>query len=133
MEKIKESDNSIIVIKSLVIKGNNENVLENIIKQTHKFVDAYITDTYDPESGASGATGKTHNWTISRNLREFSPKPLILAGGLNPSNVYKAVSVVKPAGVDVHTGVEKENGRKDRIQVRQFIKEARKAFEEIRN
>ncbi len=69
-------------------------------------MDAYITDTYDPVTKASGATGKTHNWEISKNLVELSAKPVILAGGLNPENVYDAILKVKPAGVDVHTGIE---------------------------
>jgi len=39
-------------------------------------VDAFITDTYDPFSGAAGATGKTHNWDISRALVELSDRPV---------------------------------------------------------
>jgi phosphoribosylanthranilate isomerase len=104
-----------------------------MIKSSSDYVDAFITDTFDPETGASGATGRTHDWHISKKLNMLSPKPLILAGGLTPENVYDAIIEVGPAGVDVHTGVENSTGRKDRDLVTQFITNAQKAFDEIRN
>ena len=92
----------------------------------------FITDTFDPATGASGATGKTHDWTVSRKLVELSPKPVILAGGLNPSNVYEAIRIVRPAGVDVHTGVEDSSGRKSRSLIEAFVNEAARGFAEHR-
>ncbi|MFZ0390218.1 MAG: phosphoribosylanthranilate isomerase, partial [Calditrichia bacterium] len=83
---------------------------------------------YDVKSGASGATGKTHDWEISRRLREISPLPLILAGGLNQKNVSEAIRQVQPAGVDVHTGVENSQGLKDEKRLQQFVRESRRAF-----
>ena len=99
-----------------------------LVTHLSPYVDAFITDTFDPVTGASGATGKTHDWTISRRLVELSTKPVILAGGLTPANVGEATRVVKPAGVDVHTGVEDENSRKNPYLVARFVHEARKAF-----
>jgi phosphoribosylanthranilate isomerase len=131
--KIKSIDPNLIIIKSLVIKGNNENELVKTVKETDSFVDAYITDTYDPVTRASGATGKTHNWDISKNLVELSTKPVILAGGLNPENVYDAILKVKPAGVDVHTGIENVTGRKDNLLLQKFVDESKKAFGELEN
>ena len=64
-------------------------------------------------------------------LVEYSSKPIILAGGLNAENVYEAIIKVKPAGVDSHTGVEYENGVKNKVKVQQFCQEAIKAFDEI--
>ena len=52
--------------------------------------------------------------------------PLILAGGLNPKNVGKAVEIIKPYAVDVAGGVERE-GRKNYKKMRRFIKAAKKA------
>ena len=94
-------------------------------------MDLFITDTFNPSTGASGATGKTHDWKISRKLVEISSKPVILAGGLNPSNVKQAILQIKPAGIDVHTGVESSNGRKDYNLVKNFILQAKQAFAEI--
>jgi phosphoribosylanthranilate isomerase len=98
------------------------------VTRFHPFVDAFITDTYDPITGRSGATGKTHDWGVSRRLVDLSPKPVILAGGLTPENVRAAVLSVRPAGVDVHTGVEGPEGRKALARVEHFVAEARAAF-----
>lgn len=119
------------IIKSLVVRGDNLSELEERLKELSPCVDAFITDTFDPSTGACGATGKTHDWRISRRLVELSPRPVILAGGLNPENVASAIFRVRPAGVDVHTGVEGADGRKDLALVRAFVSQARKAFAAI--
>jgi phosphoribosylanthranilate isomerase len=61
---------------------------------------------------------------------ELSPRPVILAGGLTPANVREAIAAVRPAGVDVHTGVEDASGRKDLAKVLAFVAEARAGFRE---
>jgi phosphoribosylanthranilate isomerase len=99
-----------------------------MVRELAELVDAFITDTFDPATGASGATGKTHDWQISRRLVEISPQPVILAGGLTPDNVREAILAVQPAGVDCHTGVEDASGRKDADKVRRFVAEARAGF-----
>lgn len=116
------------IIKSLIIKRDNLPRLMGLLDAFSRHVDAFITDTFDPSTGACGATGMTHDWGISRSLVLHSPRPVILAGGLNPHNVYEAVLKVRPAGVDVHTGVEGLDGRKDRGLVRAFVRAARNAF-----
>ncbi|WP_461209224.1 phosphoribosylanthranilate isomerase [Desulfocurvus sp. DL9XJH121] len=90
--------------------------------------DALLTDTADPASAATGATGLTHDWEVSRRLAEISPRPLILAGGLNPGNIREAILTVRPAGVDAHTGLEGPDGRKDPRLVAAFVARAREAF-----
>ena len=120
-----------VILKSLVIgKTNNESIF-NSMHKTNNYVDAYILDTFDPTTGASGATGKIHDWDVSKLIVDISKKPVILAGGLNPFNVYDAIMKVKPAGVDVHTGVEGPDGRKDKILVEKFVSEANKAFKKL--
>jgi phosphoribosylanthranilate isomerase len=116
------------IIKSLIVRGDNLAQLEKALSRFAPLVDAFITDTYDPETGASGATGKTHDWAISRRLAAISPRPLILAGGLHPENVKEAILRVRPAGVDAHTGVEGPDGRKDAGMVEAFVKAAKEAF-----
>jgi phosphoribosylanthranilate isomerase len=128
MAHLRKRDDTLFVIKSLIVKNNNLSELKIQLTTYSPYVDAFITDTYDPETGACGATGKTHNWDISTQLVSVSPKPVILAGGLRPDNVRNAILSVKPAGVDAHTGVESSNGRKDPHLVRKFIAEARDAF-----
>jgi phosphoribosylanthranilate isomerase len=131
LKKLKTSRPDIEIIKSLVVFQDNYSELNSIVQNLSEWVDLFITDTFDPATGASGATGKTHDWEISSRLVEDSPKPVILAGGLNPSNVRQAILQIKPAGVDVHTGVESATGRKDHKLVQNFVLEAKKAFNEI--
>ncbi|MBN1300143.1 MAG: phosphoribosylanthranilate isomerase [Melioribacteraceae bacterium] len=131
LKKLKAYNSRLSIIKSLVIKHNNADKLKNDIFLTQQLVDAFITDTYDPSTGASGATGKTHDWQISREFVEISEKPVILAGGLNPRNVYDAILQVKPAGVDVHSGVEDPDGRKDAELVKLFVDEAVRGFDTL--
>ena len=56
--------------------------------------------------------------------KEFN-KPYLLAGGLNPENVEKALSLVSCAGLDVSSGVESSPGKKDSIKLKKFIETAR--------
>lgn len=89
--------------------------------------DALILDTFDPLSGRHGATGKTHDWTISRQIVEQVRTRVILAGGLTADNVAEAVRVVRPWAVDVHTGVEDADGTRNFDKLRAFIARARAA------
>lgn len=116
------------VLKSLVVRAGNEAALRQLVADTAPYVDAYITDTFNPATGQEGATGLTHDWSISRRLVELSPRPVVLAGGLRPENVAAAIRAVRPAGVDSHTGVEGPDGRKDPAKVRAFVQNARAAF-----
>ena len=129
LKRLKTLDPDLTVIKSLVIGMHEDTALEALVSKSSPFVDAFITDTFDPKSGASGATGKTHDWRVSRHLVELANKPVILAGGLTPENVKRAILEVRPAGVDSHTGVEDSSGRKSREKIRKFVSEACEAFE----
>jgi phosphoribosylanthranilate isomerase len=131
LEKLSTIAPELTVIKSLVIGLHDEAALSKMVREQSPFVDAFITDTFDPQTGASGATGQTHDWEISRRLVELSSRPVILAGGLNPDNVRDAILTVRPAGVDVHTGVEEVSGRKSREKLTRFMTEARAGFREI--
>ena len=120
----------ILLVKSLIVGREGLAALRASVRRFSPFCDAFILDTYDPSTGACGATGMTHDWNVSRSLVEVSPRPVILAGGLTPANVGDAIRCVRPCGVDAHTGLEDQNGRKDPGLVRKFIKEARSAFAE---
>jgi phosphoribosylanthranilate isomerase len=87
---------------------------------------AVLIDSYT--AGKLGGTGKTHNWELSRSIRELiQPKPLILAGGLNQHNVIKAITQVKPYAVDVSSGVESSPGIKSTKKIYEFVKKAKEA------
>jgi phosphoribosylanthranilate isomerase len=90
--------------------------------------DALILDTYDPDTGRHGATGRTHDWAISRRIVSAIDRPVILAGGLNHRNVADAIRQVRPWAVDVHTGVERADGTTDHELVRAFVQAARTAL-----
>jgi phosphoribosylanthranilate isomerase len=128
LKRLKTLDPNLTVIKSLVIGMRDDKTLERTVSEFSPFVDAFITDTFDPKTGASGATGKTHDWRVSRRLVELADRPVILAGGLTPENVKRAILEVRPAGVDSHTGVEDSTGRKSREKVQKFLAEANEAF-----
>ncbi|WP_055478621.1 phosphoribosylanthranilate isomerase [Sphaerimonospora mesophila] len=121
------------VLKSLVVKQDNLDELTEIVDQAAEWVDMFITDSFNPATGAKGATGLLHDWSISAELVRLSPRPLMLAGGLNPDNVAAAIAEIRPAAVDAHTGLENTTGRKDRMKVRKFVEEARKAFAQLAN
>lgn len=117
------------IIKSLIVTSDSQPLLA-AAEACSPWVDAFITDTYDPETGASGATGKIHDWRVSRQVVNVVSKPVILAGGLTADNVGEAIRMVRPAGVDAHTGLEGAGGRKDRDLVVRFLKAAKAAFAE---
>lgn len=121
----------LLIIKSLVVGLHDEPSLASLIRDLSPLVDAFITDTYDPATGASGATGRRHDGAVSRRLVASSPRPVILAGGLTPENVRAAVTEVRPWGVDAHTGVEDDEGRKCPAKVARFVAEARAGFEMV--
>lgn len=89
--------------------------------------DALIADTFDPESGRCGATGRVHDWEVTRRVVEESGVPVILAGGLTPQNVACAIQTVRPWAVDVHTGVERADGSRDLERIRMFLEAVARA------
>lgn len=100
------------------------------IKNLASVYTAVLLDSY--VKGKIGGTGRTHDWNISRQIREeLYPAPVILAGGLTPENVREAILTVRPYAVDVSSGVEKRPGRKDRDKILKFVKEVRRAEREL--
>ena len=76
-----------------------------------------------------GGLGKAFDWRLLQNL---DPRvPFMLSGGLDPGNVAEAVSVTRPGGVDVSSGVERAPGEKDPDKIRAFVRAARAAEAEL--
>jgi len=86
--------------------------------------DRYVIDADVP--GMYGGTGVAADWERAAELA--AGHAVMLAGGLTPANVAQAVKEVRPRGVDVASGVEREPGRKDPAAVRAFIAAAREGM-----
>jgi phosphoribosylanthranilate isomerase len=89
-------------------------------------VDAVLLDSGRPDLAVKelGGTGRPHDWSISRRIRETLDVPVFLAGGLNPENVAEAIASVGPFAVDVCSGV-RIHGLLDEEKLRRFMKETR--------
>ena len=134
LAKLKELAPNLVVIKSLIVRPEcieATHPIYTLAKELEPWVDAFITDTFDPTTGATGATGRRHDWSVSARIARLVSKPLILAGGLTPSNVFDAICTVRPAAVDAHTGVEDSFGNKSPELVARFVAEARRGFAAI--
>lgn len=85
-------------------------------------VDALLLDSGNPALAVKelGGTGRTHDWALSRRIRERAEVPVFLAGGLHAGNVAEAIRVVEPFGVDLCSGVRTE-GRLDAEKLRTFM------------
>jgi len=108
------------------VQARSEATTDTIIQAATNLFNAVLIDSHVP--GEYGGTGTTHDWELSRRIRELiHPKPLILAGGLRPENVREAIRTAKPFAVDVSTGVESRSGVKDRKKVFEFIRNTQEA------
>lgn len=93
------------------------------------FVDAILLDSGNPNLQVKelGGTGRTHNWTLSRNIRETVDVPIFLAGGLHPGNIREAIATVQPFGVDLCSGV-RTDGRLNEEKLAAFMKNVNVVF-----
>ena len=87
----------------------------------HSRACGFLFDT--PARGTYGGTGQTFDW---HRLPVYDEKPIILAGGLNSTNVQQAVTLLRPYAVDVCSGVEKIFGCKDHSKMREFVSAVRR-------
>ena len=89
-------------------------------------VDAVLLDSGNQSLAIKelGGTGRTHDWSLSRKIREAIDVPLFLAGGLKPHNVAAAIQEVQPFGIDVCSGL-RTNGVLDRHKLSDFFTQVR--------
>jgi phosphoribosylanthranilate isomerase len=104
-----------------VIHVRDETSIEEAVRAA-PHVDAILLDSGNPAAPVKelGGTGRRHDWSISRRIRESIDVPLYLAGGLNPTNVADAIRTVDPFGVDVCSGL-RTAGRLDETKVAAFM------------
>lgn len=84
-------------------------------------VRGFVLDAFSEQ--AYGGTGQVIDWQLAAEAAKAAN--ILLAGGLTPDNVEKAIQAVQPYGVDVSSGVEREPGKKDHGKVRAFIQAVR--------
>jgi phosphoribosylanthranilate isomerase len=85
-------------------------------------VDALLLDSGNPALAVKelGGTGRVHDWSLSRRIRDAVPKPIFLAGGLRSTNVREAIAAVQPFGLDLCSGV-RTNDILDEQKLRSFF------------
>ena len=86
-------------------------------------VRALLLDTYSKDK--AGGSGKTFDWQLAIKIKKLGI-PIILAGGLGPSNIDDAVSTVRPYAVDVNSGVEERPGKKSRALMKDLMEKMRR-------
>ena len=104
------------------VKVRDEDGLEEAAARTIRAADELAADGHRVqldkyEAGAKGGTGRTFDWRIAARVAERHD--IVLAGGLDPDNVRRAIDVVSPWAVDVSSGVE-TGGVKDPAKIRAF-------------
>jgi phosphoribosylanthranilate isomerase len=104
-----------------VIHVQNQSSVEDAIGVSGH-VDAILLDSGNPglPTKELGGTGRPHDWSISRTIRERVDVPVYLAGGLNSGNVGEAIGTVKPFAVDVCSGV-RTDGKLDERKLSAFF------------
>jgi phosphoribosylanthranilate isomerase len=99
----------------------------DLAKSYNGIADLLLLDSHEPGDRQVGALGRTHDWTISRQIVASVGVPVILAGGLGADNVAAAIAAVRPAGVDSKTLTDRDDGshRKDLHRLREFVRVAK--------
>lgn len=121
LRKIRET--GVRLIKTIPVSEHADTeMLIDLIKDLSGIADAVLLDT--AIDGKTGGTGVSHNWEVSSKVVLNAGIPVILAGGLNPSNVSQAIKCIRPYAVDTASGVETD-GKKDELKVIDFINNAR--------
>jgi phosphoribosylanthranilate isomerase len=105
-----------------VIHVLDEKAVQEAI-EISEWVDAILLDSGNPNLSTKvlGGTGKTHNWDLSKKIRENISIPTYLAGGINKDNIRKAIDHVQPYGIDLCSSV-RTNGQLDEHKLEELFK-----------
>lgn len=116
---LREALPGIAIVQVIHVTGP-ESVDEAIEIARH--VDAILLDSGNPGLATKelGGTGRTHDWDLSRQIRDAVEGPVYLAGGLSADNADEAMRAVRPFGVDVCSGV-RADGQLDRARLTSFV------------
>jgi len=103
------------IIKAFRIKDKNS---VNIIYDYNEYINYILLDTYSPNFW--GGTGKKFDWNILENIKNHK-LPIILAGGINQTNIQNAFKKVQPFAFDISSSVESSPGVKDPVKLRELF------------
>ncbi len=122
---LREELPGVAIVQVIHVTGQ-ESVGEAI--ETAQYVDAILLDSGNPGLATKelGGTGRTHDWDLSRRIRDAIDPPVYLAGGLSADNVAEAIRAVRPFGVDVCSGVRTE-GQLNPARLAHFVKAVARA------
>jgi len=107
--------------RRLIIKAMELKTDEDVTRVHNYDVAAILLDAR--HAGLYGGTGKTANWELARRVS----RPLILSGGLNEDNVAAALEQVRPAALDINSGVEESPGKKDAAKIERMMQVIKQA------
>jgi phosphoribosylanthranilate isomerase len=119
-QELREALPGISLVQVIHVTGLES--VDEACRAAEQGVDAILLDSGDQRLAVKllGGTGRTHDWSLSRQIRESAKVPIFLAGGLNAENVAEAIATVDPFGVDVCSGV-RTNGKLDEAKLRAFV------------
>ena len=118
--KLRKELHPIRLVQVIHVKGE-ESITE--AKNVAQFVDVLLLDSGNQKLKVKelGGTGRTHDWTISRKIRDAVSIPVYLAGGINANNVLDAAKEVEPFGIDLCSGVRKDGKLSEKL-LREFFR-----------
>jgi len=118
-KKLRDGLPSVKIVQVIHVTGE-ESISEAV--SVSDFVDLILLDSGNQKLAVKelGGTGRTHNWSISKEIVEKVDVPVFLAGGINPSNVAAAINEVKPYGIDLCSGV-RANNKLDEELLKEFF------------
>ena len=118
-ERLQEKVPGIFIAQSVHVMDNGA---IDFAREIARHVNALVLDSGDSEPPFrwQNPAGQTHDWELSRRISDAIHLPILLAGGLTPDNVGRAIRLVRPYGVDVGTGVRKD-GQLDQSRLVAFL------------
>ncbi len=118
-DKLREELPLIKLVQVIHVAGE-ESITEAVAVSS--LVDVLLLDSGNQKLKVKelGGTGRTHDWTISRKIRDAVSVPVYLAGGLNAKNVLDAIKEVEPFGIDLCSGV-REGGKLNEKRLEAFF------------
>ena len=113
-EQVRELSGQFAVIKAFAVRPG----FRVATLAAYTAASAFLLDGF--REGLHGGTGKTADWRVARQANRYGR--VILAGGIRPDNVARAIAEAQPFAVDVASGVEARPGKKDPAAMRALLR-----------